>query len=291
MGDAVHGESADPRQFGVVPRSGHKNDCGTLRQTGQRDHARPRDAPRDRPGPPIRRAVGGPRDGSRGVTGRGPRPARTQRRGQDHDRPVADRADRADRGTGLGRRARRDRTARGGPRAGRDPDRDARAVREAVGDGQPRFLRAAVRPRCLDPRRADRALPAALLAVGPARRRGRQLQQGDEAEAGDRPCAAPRSGRRLPRRTDRGARPGGGVRRARGDRGAAAIGPDDRPRDPQPRRGGPAVRPRGVRARRAAAGRFAGGVARRAGRPWRGGRAGGAGVGGACRRRRGPCPA
>ena len=52
--DAVHGESADPRQFGVVPRSGHKNDCGTLRQTGQRDHARPRDAPSDRPGPPIR---------------------------------------------------------------------------------------------------------------------------------------------------------------------------------------------------------------------------------------------
>ena len=68
VGDAVHRESADPRQFGVVPRSGHEIDCGTLRQTGQRDPARPRDAPRDRPGPPIRRAVGGPRDGSGGVS-------------------------------------------------------------------------------------------------------------------------------------------------------------------------------------------------------------------------------
>ena len=58
VGDAVHGESADPRHLGVVPRSGHKNDCGTLRQTGQRDHARPRDAPRDRPGPPIRTSCG-----------------------------------------------------------------------------------------------------------------------------------------------------------------------------------------------------------------------------------------
>ena len=37
-------------------------------------------------------------------------------------------------GTRLGRRPRRDRTARGGPRAGRDPDRDAGAVRQAVGD-------------------------------------------------------------------------------------------------------------------------------------------------------------
>ena len=78
---------------------------------------------------------------------RGPRAARAQRRGQDDDGPGADRADRPDRGTGLGRRPRRDRTSRGGPLAGRDPDRDAGAVREAVGDGEPRFLRAALRPR------------------------------------------------------------------------------------------------------------------------------------------------
>ena len=163
--------------------------------------------------------------------------------------------------------------ARGGPRPGRHPDRDAGAVRQAVGDGQPRLLRAAVRPRRRDARRADRALPAALLAVGPARRRGRHVQQGHEAEAGDRPGAAPRPGGRLPRRADGGARPGGGVRRPRGDRGAAAVGPDDRPRDAQPRRGGPAVRPGRVRARRAAAGRFAGRAARRrwAGAAWRSG--------------------
>ena len=43
---------------------------------------------------------------------------------------------------------------------------------------------------------------------------------------------------------------------------AAAVGPDDRARDPQPRRGRPPVRPDRVRPRRAAAGRFAGGAAR-----------------------------
>ena len=259
--DAVHGESADPRQFGVVPGSCHKNDCPTLRQTGQHDDARSRDAPRDRSRPPLRGAVGDPRGRSRGEARRGPRAARTQWRGQDDDGPGADRADRPDRGTGLGRRPRRDRTSRGGPLAGRDPDRDARAVREAVGDGEPRFLRAAVWPRCDDPGRASRVLPPPLLAVGPARRRRRQLQQGHEAEAGDRPRPAPRAGGRLPRRADGGARPGGGVRRARGDREPAAVGPDHRARDAQPRRGRPAVRPGRVRARGAVARRFAGGVA------------------------------
>ena len=279
MVDAVHGESADPRQFGVVPGSCHKNDCPTLRQTGQHDDARPRDAPRDRPRPPLRGAVGDPRGRSRGEARRGPRAARTQRRGQDDDGPGADRADRPDRGTGLGRRPRRDRTPRGGPLAGRDPDRDARAVREAVGERQPRFLRAALWPGRGDPGRAGRALPAPLLAVGPARRRGRQLQQGHEAEAGDRPRPAPRAGGRLPRRADGGARPGGGLHRARGDREPAAVGPDHRARDAQPRRGRPAVRPGRVRARGAVAGRFAGGVARLAGRAWRRDRAGRGAIG------------
>ncbi len=132
--DAVHRESADPRQLGVVPGSCHKNDCPTLRQTGQHDDARPRDASSDRSRPPLRGAVGGPRGRPRGAPRRGPRAARTQRRGQDDDGPGADRADRPDRGARLGRRPRRDRTPGGGPRAGRDPDRDARAVRQAVGD-------------------------------------------------------------------------------------------------------------------------------------------------------------
>ena len=75
-----------------------------------------------------------------------------------------------------------------------------------------------------DPGRAGRALPSPLLPVGPARRRRRQLQQGHEAEAGDRPRPAPRAGGRLPRRADGGARPGGGLRRARGHREPAAVG-------------------------------------------------------------------
>ena len=161
---------------------------------------------------------------------------------------------------------------RGGPRPGRHPDRDAGPLRQAVGDGQPRLLRAAVRAGRRDAGRADRALPAAVLAVGPARRHRRHVQQGHEAEAGDRPRAAPRPGGRVPRRADGGARPGGGLRRPRGDRGAATVGPDDRPRDPQPRRGGPAVRPGGVRPRWAAADRFAGRAARVDGRRARRGR-------------------
>ena len=151
------------------------------------------------------------------------------------------------------------------PRPGRHPDRDAGALRQAVGDGQPRLLRAAVRAGRRDARRADRALPAAVLAVGPARRHRRHVQQGHEAEAGDRPGPAPRPGGRLPRRADGGARPGGGLRRPRGDRVDAPVGSDDRPRDAQPRRGGPAVRPGRVRPRRAAADRLAGRAARVAG--------------------------
>jgi ABC-2 type transport system ATP-binding protein len=56
------------------------------------------------------------------------------------------------------------------------------------------------------------------------------------------------------------------LRRARSDRGSAAGRAHDRPGDPQPRRGGSAVRPGRVRARRVAAGRFARaptGIARR----------------------------
>jgi ABC-type transport system involved in cytochrome c biogenesis ATPase subunit len=73
------------------------------------------------------------------------------------------------------------------------------------------------------------------------------------------------------------ARPGGRLHRPRGDRGTAPIGPDDRPRDAQSRRGGPIVRPGRLRARRAVAGRFAGQAAGIAGWAWRRGRSGGAG--------------
>ena len=79
--------------------------------------------------------------------------------------------------------------------------------------------------------------------------------------------------------------PGGRLDRPRGDRGAAPLGSDDRPRHPQPRRGRPAVRPRRVRARWPAPDRFAGRVARCTRRSWRRDRAGGP-ARGRCRRRR-----
>ena len=110
--------------------------------------ARSRHAPGDRPRPPVRGVVGDPEHGPRGAPRRGPRAARPQRRRQDHDGPAAHRADRAERGARLGRRPRRDRACRGGSRPGRDPDRDTRALRQAVGARQPRLLRPALRARC-----------------------------------------------------------------------------------------------------------------------------------------------
>ena len=161
----------------------------------------------------------------------------------------------------------------GGPCQGRHPDRDPGPVRQALGAREPRLLRPALRARCRHARDADRALPPALLAVGTARRRGRHVQQGHEAEARDRPRAAPRPGGHLPRRADGGPRPGGRLRRPRGDRIAPAIGSDDRPGDPQSRRGRPAVRPDRVRARRPAPDRLAGRAARLGRRSRRRGRA------------------
>ena len=121
--------------------------------------------------------------------------------------------------------------ARGGPRPGRDPDRDARAstrsCRRRPTSTSSGGSTGSMRRRA--PSGSSATCGSSRCGTG-GDDVGRHVQQGHEAEAGDRPGAAPRAGRRLPRRADRGARPGGGVHRPRGHRGAAPVGPDDRPR-------------------------------------------------------------
>ena len=139
----------------------------TLRQTGQHDHARSRDAPSDRPRPAVRRAVGGPRRRSRGAT--------------------AARSSGCSDPNGAGKTTTvRLLTALIEPTEGTasvdgfDVRETPDEVRARVGiltetpglydklsaTRQPRLLRAAVRPGRRDPRRADRALPAALRRCG-----------------------------------------------------------------------------------------------------------------------------
>ena len=193
--------------------------------------------------------------------GVGVRPARPERRRQDHDDPDPHRARPTDRGQRVGgRRGGRPRRA-AAPSAGRLP-RPGSAVLQL--DEGPRAARARrPAPRTGRARSSVRASArcwrgSGLVAAG--RAPDRRLLGRHAPAAGDRPGPPPPARDPVPRRAGQLARPGGPARPARADRRAARRG-DRRLLDPRPvrrradLRPGRDPRPRPARDRGAARGR------------------------------------
>ena len=196
------GSGSPRRRAGCAPGWPPRSRC---RVTEARDRRRERVAR-------VRRHVRAAQRVAAGHRGHGLRAARAQRLGQVDADPHPVRPARADRGPGQRARARRGEGRRGDPAPDRLHEPAVLAVRGPHRAREPRVLRRGLRPvrrpQARPDRRRDRADPHRALHR-PARRRavGRL-----EAAARARRRADARAARGVPRRADRGHRPGGAPR-------------------------------------------------------------------------------
>src|SRR2546429_1315362 len=200
----------------------------------------------------VRRPPGVPRDLVHGRARGGFRPARAERRRQDHHAPHARGPLRA----GRRRRARRRVPDHAGPSW-----RTGAAGARRVAHGVPGLLRPADRARephvLRAPAEGARARPPVrrlARSIRSARARGSPLRRAvarDEAEARHRPRAGSRSGRHPARRADRRARSGGDPGGAQRRRSTGGGPRDHRPLHASSRGGRAPLFPRGVHRRTA----------------------------------------